>query len=390
MTPRWPVATFFLSATILTATAMFTSSCAEKQPAPEKTAAPAPQAEVDLSQAGDIFKGLQPAAAPVIDPETVVATVNGEDIKQADVNAEVAKAAARMRGRVPPERMAQMQERLAAQALDSMITRRLLLKAIADEKVEVTDTDLSEAMDKITQSLPPGTTIEDIYTRSNVTAEDFKKDLTTDLRINKLLETHTENIPEPAEEVLKAYYEDNKSQFEQPESVKASHILIAFDPADTDATKAEKKAKIEELRKKLVDGEDFAKCATDNSDCPSKARGGDLGTFQRGQMVPDFEKAAFSQKPGEIGEVIETQFGYHIVKVTEHLEPKTISFDEVKEKLGKYLRTQDRRKAAEDYIEELKSKANVTVKTADASAAPAVAEPVVAPAQEAPAPAPGM
>ncbi len=377
MTPRWPVATFLLSSVILTATAMFTSSCAEKQPAPE-SAAPAPAAEVDLSQANEIFNVMPSAAAPVVDPETVVATVNGEDIKQGEVNAEVAKAAARMRGRVPPERMAQMQARLAEQALDAMITRRLLLKAIADEKIEVTDTDLSEAMEKITASLPPGTTIEDIYTRSNVTAEDFKKDLTTDLRINKLLETHTESIPEPAEEILKSYYEDNKSQFEQPESVQASHILLAFDATDTDETKAEKKAKIEDLRKKLVDGEDFAKCATDNSDCPSKARGGDLGTFQRGQMVPEFEKAAFSQKPGDIGEVVETQFGYHVIKVSEHLEPKTIPFDEVKEKLGNYLRTQDRRKAAEDYIEELKSKSDVTIKTADA-AAPTGLEPATPP-----------
>lgn len=373
MTPRWPVATFFLSSAILTATAMFTSSCAEKDPAPA-SAAPAPAAEVDLSQASEIFNAMPAASKPVIDPETVVATVNGEEIKQAEVNAEVAKAAARMRGRVPPERMAQMQERLAEQALDAMITRRLLLKAIADEKVDVSDEDYADAMEKITASLPPGTTIEDIYTRSNVTAEEFKKDLSIDLRINKLLETHTESIPEPGEEILKSYYEDNKAQFEQPESVQASHILLAFDAADTDATKAEKKAKIEELRKKIVDGEDFAKCATDNSDCPSKARGGDLGTFQRGQMVPEFEKAAFSQKPGEVGEVVETQFGYHIIKVSEHLEPKTIPFDEVKEKLGKYLRTQDRRKAAEDYIEELKSKSEVTIKTAEA-AAPSRLEP---------------
>jgi peptidyl-prolyl cis-trans isomerase C len=307
-----------------------------------------------------------------------VATVNGEDIKQAEVNAEVTKAAARMRGRVPPERMAQMQERLAEQALDAMITRRLLLKAIADEKIEISDADYAEALDKITASLPPGTTIDDIYKRSNVTADEFKRDLTIDLRINKLLETHTESIPEPGEEVLKSYYEDNKTQFEQPESVQASHILLAFDAADTDETKAEKKTKIEELRKKLVDGEDFAKCATDNSDCPSKARGGDLGTFQRGQMVPEFEKAAFSQKPGDVGEVVETQFGYHIIKVSEHLEPKTIPFDEVKEKLSKYLRTQDRRKAAEDFIEDLKSKSDVVIKTA-AATAPAGLAPVTPP-----------
>ncbi|MFH0909205.1 MAG: peptidylprolyl isomerase, partial [bacterium] len=363
-----------LSSVILTATVMFTSSCAEKQLAPALAPAPAPESavsmpadEVDLSQAGEIFAAMPVAAAPALDPATVVATVNGEDIKQADVNTEVAKAVARMSGRVPPERMAQMQGRLAEQALDAMITRRLLLKAIEDENVEITDTDITEAMEKITASLPSGTTIEDIYTQSNVTADDFKKDLTTDLRINKLLEAHTENVPEPGEEALKSYYDDNKSQFEQAESVQASHILIAFEPDDTDVIKAEKKAKIEEIRKKLADGEDFAQCATENSDCPSKARGGDLGTFQSGQMVPEFEKAAFSQTVDEVGEIVETQFGYHIIKVSEHVEPKTIAFDEVKEKLAKYLRTQDRRKAAEDYIEELKSKSNVTIKTAAAS-----------------------
>jgi parvulin-like peptidyl-prolyl isomerase len=121
---------------------------------------------------------------------------------------------------------------------------------------------------------------------------------------------------------VKAYYEANKKNYEQ---VHARHILIApkgsaaAKPGQKELTDAEAKAKAEELRAKLVAGADFAQLAkTESADVGSGANGGDLGSFGRGQMVPEFEKAAFEAKPGEITPVVKTQFGYHIIKVESH------------------------------------------------------------------------
>ena len=134
------------------------------------------------------------------------------------------------------------------------------------------------------------------------------------------------------------YYDQHKDQFEQ---VKARHILIAFkgsraaQPGKKELTDAEAKAKAEEIRAKLVAGADFATTAkAESDDVGSGANGGDLGTFGHGQMVPEFDQASFSLKPGEISPVIRTEFGYHILQVQERT---TTPVDQVKDTVRKTL-----------------------------------------------------
>jgi peptidyl-prolyl cis-trans isomerase C len=131
-----------------------------------------------------------------------------------------------------------------------------------------------------------------------------------------------------------AYYNEHKKEFENPEMVKARHILIAVKP---NATEEEKKAalkKAEEILDKAKKGEDFAKLASEYSDDPgSKAKGGDLGFFTAGSMVGKFEQAAFTLKPGEISPVVETEFGYHIIKVEERKAAELPPYETVKEQV---------------------------------------------------------
>ena len=117
---------------------------------------------------------------------------------------------------------------------------------------------------------------------------------------------HQKNLP---------CYDDNKELFIVPEKVKARHILIQVQPEDGEEEKASKREKAADLRERIVKGDDFAALAVVASECPSKARGGDLGMFTRGQMVPSFEEAAFSQEVGEIGPVVETDYGFHVIQV---------------------------------------------------------------------------
>ena len=112
----------------------------------------------------------------------------------------------------------------------------------------------------------------------------------------------------------RAYFDAHPDEFKMPERVHASHILVKVDPNASDASKAESRKKLEGIKARLDGGEDFAKLAEENSDCPSSAKGGDLGFFTRGQMVAPFEEAAFALNPGDTSDVVETRFGFHLIK----------------------------------------------------------------------------
>jgi peptidyl-prolyl cis-trans isomerase C len=147
--------------------------------------------------------------------------------------------------------------------------------------------------------------------------------------------------------------------FEVPETVHARHVLIKSDEKDDQKTKDAKKAKAEDLQKKLTAGADFATIAKESSDCPSKAEGGELEPFQKGQTVKPFEDAALSQQINAIGPVVETQFGYHIIQVLERSQPKTKSLPEVRNAIANDLQQKKLQEAAAKYVAELESKAHI-------------------------------
>ena len=366
---------------LVVAGAVAAGGCGKKETA-------APQAGQDISQSQDLFSkpvSTAPIMTPSADPAVVVAVVGGKEIKQGEIDSETMKMMDMAGRRMPPERIAQMKDRFAAQALDNLILKTVLMEQIDKENITVSDEEKTEAVTKFTSSLPAGVTLDDLIAKNNWTKEEFDKNLTMDLRINKLLENQSKSVAQPTEEDIKKFYDENKERFDVPESVTASHILIATEATDDDAAKATKKAKADELRKKLADGADFAAIAAENSDCPSKTRGGDLGSFTKGQMVKPFEDAAFSQKVGEVGPVVETQFGYHIIQVTKHEEARTLPLDEVKERLAKVIESQNKQDIARTYIEGLKSKADIKFPGGTPPGYEALSSPIMMPP---PAPAP--
>lgn len=210
---------------------------------------------------------------------------------------------------------------------------------------------------------------EDFLRMKLLAAEGLKNGLDKDPEVVKQLSLMRENLVANAQmqriekgititdEDLKKAYEANKNEYEQ---VKARHILVAFkgSPAAQEGkpelTEEQAKAKAEELRKQIVGGANFDEVAKKESDdVGSGSRGGDLGAFGRGQMVPEFEKAAFEGKAGEVSQVIRTQFGYHIIKVDEHV---TTPFDQVKANLERAQR-QEKLQAK---LDEMKNAAKVT------------------------------
>lgn len=141
----------------------------------------------------------------------------------------------------------------------------------------------------------------------------------------------------------KEYYDNNLDKFTSDETVNASHILV-----DTEE-------KANELLAKIKANEiSFEDCAKENSSCPSKAQGGSLGDFSRGQMVPEFDSAVFSMEVGEISAPVKTQFGYHLIKLNSKNAAEPVSFDEISEQLKESLLSEKKQKAYESKINQLK------------------------------------
>ncbi len=180
----------------------------------------------------------------------------------------------------------------------------------------------------------------------------------------------------------KKYFDQNKAEFQTPEQVRASHILISTrntDPnADPNKVKADAKAKAEEVLAKVKTGGDFAALAKEYSSCPSAQKGGDLGLFGRGQMVKPFEDAAFALEPNQVSGIVETEFGYHIIKVTEHKDANTTGFDAAKPKIVETLQNQKKGQLAKDFITQLKAEATIVYPPGKepVTAAPKPAEPI--------------
>ena len=310
--------------------------------------------------------------------ETIVAEVDGEKLTYA----EAMKTVKRMLGAqgAPADQLDMIAKQMAPRALPQVAEQFVataLLKAEAVKKgFKTTAADIDEAVSNIVAKLPEDMSFADILDKQGLTLDEARKQISEGLAINKFIEDVTKEL-KAGEEAIAKFYEENAHYFEKPEQVEASHILIKVDAADaTNKTvKAAAKAKAESLRAQILAGTNFAELAAIHSDCPSKAQGGNLGSFGRGQMVKPFEDAAFALGTNEVSEVVETQFGFHVIKVTGKTPAGKTPLDEVREKIEEHLSGEQKMEAVQKLIEDLKSKAKVFINEAIAKPqAPAVPE----------------
>ncbi len=319
--------------------------------------------KVEASKAPDVKPPAQPAADGKDD---FIVQVNGEKLTIAEVDAMLDGQMASISKQVPPEQMEQVKAQLEQmkgkwrqQLSDYFIQKTVLAQEADKQKIVVTDDEVNAQLKEYEQQVPPGTKLEDMLKQQGVTIEKLRGDIKSILKAKKLMDSQVLAGPVPTDEEIKNYFDLNKTKFDEAEKVRARHILVKTSPTDNDTVKKTNKAKIDAIRKKLVAGGDFAKIAQESSDCPSKAKGGDLGAFAKGQMAKPFEDAAFSQKVNDIGPVVETQFGYHIIQVQEKMSAKVKTLDQVKPEIIKSLQEQNKQKAVKDYIEGLKNKATI-------------------------------
>ena len=162
------------------------------------------------------------------------------------------------------------------------------------------------------------------------------------------------------DEDMRSYYKANSKSYTTPETIRARHILVTVPAKAEDNVKQEARKRAETVLERIRSGEDFAKLATELSDdTGSKEKGGDVGFFQRGKMVKPFEDAAFSMKKGEVSGLVETKFGFHIIRVEDRNDARLKPFDEVKEEIRATLTKLFEQEKTTEYVDEAMKKAGV-------------------------------
>ena len=243
--------------------------------------------------------------------------------------------------------------------LESLIEREILYQQSQKVGIQVTDQTVDDQLAAIKKRFPNETEYKNALSKMNLSEDEVKAQIKRGLSIKELIDQQISSKVVITDEESKAYYDKNPQMFKQPEQIKASHILIKVDAKADEAKKAEARKKIEEVQQKLKDGGDFAALAKEHSEGPSSAKGGDLGYFRRGQMVKPFEEAALALKPNEVSDVVETRFGYHIIKVYDNKPEQTQAYADVKEKIIQRMKQEKIEKEAIQYVGKLKKDAKL-------------------------------
>jgi len=350
--------------------------------ADEKTAPPAAPAATPAAQAPaskpEAFintTAAKPAAEnaskdanadPLAFLPDLVAKIGDDKITKADIVGEFKPVISMMKesgqlNTIPAE----MWKTEVKKRVNDMIAAKLLLKLAEADGYKPDAAKAEEEFKKLTAQVPPEQLAETLA-KQGMTTEAIKGRIAIGLAIQKWIEDKVAANIKVSDEDAEKFYNENQERFKKPEAVRASHILIKADEIDpakakemtdeqkkkaSDELKQQALKKAEDILAKLKQGGDFAKLATENSACPSKEKGGDLGSFERGKMTPAFEKSAFSLKPGEMSDVVETEFGYHIIKTTEKNDAGITPFKDVKGFLVEGLKKQKTSQIIQEKIE---------------------------------------
>ncbi len=297
-----------------------------------------------------------PKPIPAEIPE-VVARINGMPLTRAEFERAIRNVEMRAGRGVPPEQRDQVLRGI----LDELIAFKLVLTEAQVRSIAVTDQDVDARVGEIKKQFPSEAEFLQALKQRQLTLDQLKSETRTELIVNRTLEAEVAPKVVVGQPELDAYYKENPDKFKQPEQVRASHILFPVDSSATDEVKKKTRAEAESVLKRAQSGEDFAALAKQYSKDSSASNGGDLNFFQRGAMVPQFDQTAFSLAPGTISGIVESQFGLHIIKVTEKRPERVVPLADVSDKLSTFLKQQKQQQLAQAFLQSLRSKYKVEV-----------------------------
>ncbi len=289
-------------------------------------------------------------------PDGSVATVNGVTITQDDFDEEMARIRnqfARSGRSLSESQLPDIKNRV----LETLINRELLYQESQNKGIKVEDAEVNEQVDILKKRFPNEDEFKAALLKMKTSEAELKSQIRKGMAIQQFVDTDLVQDVKVSQKEVEDFYKNNPDMFKQSEQVKASHILIKVDTQADKSAKDQANKKIKEIQKKLEDGGDFAALAKEYSEGPSKVNGGDLGYFERGRMVKPFEDAAFKLKPNEVSGMVETPFGYHLIKVVDKKPESVVSYENAKERISQYLERDKKEEVLKRNLEDMRQKA---------------------------------
>lgn len=273
---------------------------------------------------------------------------------------------------------------LKDRVINELIVKKLLDQEIKKRHIKVSKEDMDKQLKSIIDKIGSKEKFNELLKQNGVSSAQFKKDLTDEVKIQKLVDTLA--VVSVNDKDAMKFYKENSDKFKNPDKVRASHILVSANPEELKAKIAAspegkkmddvqlntevlkqmdiQKAKAEKLLAEVKKNpKEFAKVAKENSDDPQSAKvGGDLGFFGKEEMVEPFSNTAFSMKPNTISNVIKTPYGFHIIMVTDRQKAGLEPFDKVKGEIKEFLTNQEKVKVLQQFVDTLKNNAKIEYK----------------------------
>ncbi len=292
------------------------------------------------------------------DSAKTVAVVNGTAIPRSSLDREISRIEQQMTqdGYVPGD---DEDEDIMAGALDGLINMELLFQESQKRGFTVTESRLDMEFSMFQANFQDAETYKQALTQMQLTEGQLKTEIERGMAVNDFIDKEIRPNATVSDEELRDFYDANPEMFSEGMQVRARHIIITVAEDASDEQKQAARTRLEGIRQQIEQGGDFEELAKQHSEGPSNAQGGDLGYFGRGQMVPPFESAAFSLPIGETSDIVTTQFGYHLIQVTDKKVSDLVAFDDVQSQLRDYLVQTKLNERVLRYVDELRSTADI-------------------------------
>ena len=306
-------------------------------------------------------RSLQAEEHSVANARKVVAKVNGKPIYEEQLKPRVEKDLRVFKKYGMRKEDPDLVKRLQSRALDKLIGEELLLQESQKLTIEDIDQKIEQKLGTLKKKYGAREEFAEYLKRRDLTTEDVRESLRVSVYVDEYLEEKGISEPQIPEERIRETYDRNPESYSREESIEVRHILIAVEENAGAEAKEQASQKAEKIRKKVLKGKDFAEMAKKHSDCNSAPGGGDLGRIKRGYMPRTFDKVAFTTEKDAVSEVVETKFGYHIIKVSDKKSAGVTPYEEVRDLITKFLQQRESDKKRAAHIAGLKEGAEIEI-----------------------------
>lgn len=298
---------------------------------------------------------------------TVVAIVNGEAIHIDDIEKSAQQIFTQMGAQANLHRE-NFGDTLRNEAFNWIVSMKLLNQEATRLKIEPEQKEIDEALQAIKSRFPSEQQFQDALLQSKVSMDDFLADLKKELKVHKLLEDKVvKQVGEITNSEVQDFYIKNEALFLKHEKARVHHILLRINDWNDANEISQRRAKGQQILNRLKIGESFETLARQFSDDPSAAKGGDLGEFSKGDMLKEFEDAAFRLNAGQFSDLVQSPLGFHIIRLDERVSSEKIPFETVEAQIRQRIQQEKSNRLFEKYVIELRNKAEIKIRNSSQS-----------------------